>query len=125
MNIIVTDTHALYWFLIGDKRLSKKAKTAIEEASRVVIPTIVLLELYYLLEKKKRKEAFVLAFEKFKNEGKYILVSLDVVAVEEVIKVSSALEMHDSIIVATAKMIEAPIVTKDRSINQTYKKTIW
>ena len=124
MNV-VADTHALYWFLIGDKRLSKKAKNAIEEAARVVIPTIVLLEMLYLLQKKNQKDSFSLAFEKFKNDNKYAFVSLDIAAVGEVIKVSAKLEMHDSIIVATGKMLDAPIVTKDRTIRKMYKETIW
>ena len=124
MNAVV-DTHALYWFLNADKRLSKKAKTAIEEAVRVVIPTIVLLELFYLLQKKGQREAFSLAFEKFKNNNKYIFASLDLTAVEEVIKMSSALEMHDSIVTATAQMLKLPIVTKDRTIRKMYKETIW
>lgn len=124
MNLVV-DTHTLYWFLTADKRLSKKAKTAIEEATRIIIPTIVLLELLYLLQKKKQRDVFSLGYEKLKDDNKYIFASLDMAAVEEVIKVRSALEMHDSIIVATAKMLDASIVTKDRIIRKIYKKAIW
>ena len=50
---IVTDTHALYWFLTADKRLSRAAKNTIEESETIIIPTIVLLEFLYLFQKKK------------------------------------------------------------------------
>ena len=124
MNIVI-DTHSLYWFLTADKRLSRRAKTTIEEATRVVIPTIVLLELLYLFQKKKQRDAFSTAFEKLKNGSKYIFASLDIAAVEEVINIAFTLEMHDRVVVATAQMLSAPIVTKDRTIRKMYKATIW
>lgn len=123
--MIVVDTHALYWFLTADKLLSKKTKITIEEATKVIIPTIVLLELLYLLQKNKQKNTFSLVFEKLKNNNKYIFASLDIAVVEEVIKVTSMLEMHDSIILAAANMLNAPIVTKDRSIRKMYTETMW
>lgn len=122
---VVTDTHSLYWFLTADKRLSRTAKNTIEESETIIIPTIVLLELLYLFQRKKQAELFPVAFENFKNEKKYIFASLDLAVVEEVLKVSATLEMHDSIIVATAKMMDAPIVTRDRTVRKIYKQTIW
>lgn len=122
---IVIDTHTLYWFLTADKRLSRKAKTIIEESSRVVIPTIVLLELLYLFQKNKQAELFPVVLKSFKKDEKYIFASLDVTTLEEVIKVDSLLESHDRVIVATSQMLGFPIVTKDRIIRKMYKETIW
>ena len=51
---IIIDTHTLYWFLTADKRLSRIAKNTIEETETIVIPTIVLLELLYIFQKKKQ-----------------------------------------------------------------------
>lgn len=124
MNIVI-DTHTLFWFLVADKRLSRTAKNTIEEGKAIVIPTIVLLELLYLFQKKKQTDVFSLAFEKFKNDIKYIFASLDLATVEEVLKVHLPLEIHDRIVVATAQMLKLPIVTKDRAIRKTYKETIW
>lgn len=122
---IIIDTHTLYWFLTADKRLSRTAKNTIEEAETIVIPTIVLLELLYLFQKKKQVELFPIAFKSFKKDKKYILASLDVAILEEVLKAPSILEIHDRTIVATAQMLNAPIVTKDRTIRKMYKETIW
>lgn len=122
---IVVDTHTLFWFLTADKRLSKRAQNAIEDADRIYIPTIVLLELLYLFQKKGRKENFSLAFNKLQEDSKYIFLSLDVALVEKVFKLSSKLEMHDNIIASTAQLLNAPIITKDRLIRKAYPETIW
>lgn len=51
----VTDTHALYWHLTKNPKLSKKAKKIFQEADsgvhQVMIPGIVLIEMVYLVEK--------------------------------------------------------------------------
>lgn len=124
MNIVI-DTHTLFWFLVADKRLSRTAKNTIEEAKAIVIPTIVLLELLYLFQKKKQADLFPTALKSFKKNKKYIFASLDVAILEEVLKVDSLLESHDRVIVATSQMLDFPIVTKDRTIRKMYKETIW
>jgi predicted nucleic acid-binding protein len=55
MKSYVVDTHALYWYLSGSSRLSRKAKAAFDEAVQgnalIYIPAIVLAELYFLNQK--------------------------------------------------------------------------
>jgi len=57
MNFYLTDTHALFWYLINSPLLGAGANSAFDEAdngqARIYIPTIVLAELYYLNEKKQ------------------------------------------------------------------------
>lgn len=122
---IIVDTHTLFWFLTADKRLSNKAQDTIEYIDRIYIPTIVLLELLYLFQKKGQKENFSFAFDKLKDNSKYTFLSLDVAIIEEVFKLSSKLEMHDSIVTALAQLLNAFIVTRDKKIQEVYKKTIW
>lgn len=122
---VVIDTHTLFWFLIGDKRLSRTARNTIEDAETVVISTIVLLELLYLFQKKKQAELFPVALENFKNDKRYAFASLDAAVLENLLKVDSSLESHDRVIVATAQMLGVSIVTKDRIIRKIYKQTIW
>lgn len=47
----VVDTHAFVWYLLNDKKLSPRAKTIFEAAEQnqtlLVIPSIVVAELYY------------------------------------------------------------------------------
>ena len=48
----IIDTHALIWFLEGNKRLSQPAKTVMTEAeSEMVLPLIALAEAALIIEK--------------------------------------------------------------------------
>lgn len=124
MNIII-DTHALLWLLTNDTRLSNKGRTIARQASQIFIPTIVLLELLYLLQKQGIANEFIPILNTLKSDIKYTIVSLDVGVVEKVVDLSSKLEMHDCIIVATSQALDSPLVTKDRTIRKMYKETIW
>ena len=45
----LVDTHALVWFLDGDRRLSQDARALLrDESNPLVVPTIVLAEVKYL-----------------------------------------------------------------------------
>ncbi len=48
----ILDTHALVWYLEGNSRLGRKAKTAMSAAdSEMVLPLIALAEAAFLIEK--------------------------------------------------------------------------
>jgi len=80
------DTHVLFWTLTLQKtKLTKKVTKTLEEADELILPTIVLLELSGLLQKKQ----------------------------------------GDRYLVATAKILDIPIITKDKEIAKVYKKIIW
>jgi len=81
--------------------------------------------LWLLANDKKLSSDFSSILGALKSDIKFIIVSLDIGIVEGVVDFSSKLEMHDSIIVASAQMLKLPIVTKDRTIRKMYKETIW
>lgn len=122
---IVIDTHSLFWYLIHDKRLSERAKLTIRSASRIYVPTIALLELLYLMRKLKLDKQFPKLFDKLKVTKKYTIVSLDTELVESLAKFRFPLEIHDNIIVSTAKNLNLPLVTRDTQIKKIYKNIIW
>lgn len=122
---IVIDTHALFWLLTNDKRLKSRAKTMVREAAQIFVPTIVLLELLYTLNKKRLAGHFPSILDSLKSDIKFTIISLDVGVVESSIDFSTKLEMHDCIILTTAKMLDIPVVTKDRAIRKTYRRAIW
>ena len=124
MNILL-DTHALFWFLSGDKRLPNRTRSQIETASRVFIPTIVLLELFYLIEKKNVGDKFTLVLQRLRTDERFTIVSLDIATVQVVTELPSNLEIHDRVILASAKILGVPIVTKDQIIQQHFKNTMW
>ena len=126
MNEIVIDTHPLFWYFTQDStRLPSKTKAYLEGVSRIFVPTIVLLELLYLLQKKRLTNKFSFVLRTLKTSKKYVPLSLDLDIVEQIFRFSTKLESHDSVIVATAQMLRVPLVTKDRKIRDMYKNTIW
>lgn len=122
---IVTDTHSLFWYFIADKKLSKSAKEIIDNAENIFIPAVVLAELLYIFNKKKKQNQFYPILTEFKENPKYIVVSLDLGIIEAMVRFSASLEIHDAAIVATASVLELPFLTKDRMIKKVYKNTIW
>jgi PIN domain nuclease of toxin-antitoxin system len=122
---VVIDTHALIWLLTDDKKISLKAKEYFRGAGIVFIPTIVILELMYMLKKSKEAHKFPNIMNDLKQEGRLFFVSLDVDIAENNLKYSEKLEMHDNIIVATAEYLKLPLITKDSQIQKVYKNTVW
>lgn len=123
MNILL-DTNALFWYLEDSPSLSKIAETIIDRASQLFIPTIVLLELLYLLKKTKRSSEFAMVLDKI-VEKKCKVLSLDLATAVTTYNLISDLEMHNAVIVATAKLLGLPIITRDKIIRKVYKNTIW
>jgi len=121
----VIDTHALYWALVEDtKELSPKALEIINDSESLILPSIVLLELLGLLQKKGK----LIYFDKFiRNipKSKYIILPLDLATIKETRLLKKQLELHDRVIVAAAKMLDLPLITRDEKIMGIYKKVIW
>ncbi len=124
MNLVI-DTHTLLWFLTDEGKLGSKAQESLEKAERIYVPTIVLLELLYLLEKVSERAKFSTLLQKIENNNRYIIIAADMAIVNEVLRQKLKLEMHDRIIVATAKILNVPLITKDKVIKKLYKNTIW
>ena len=122
---VIIDTHILFWLLTQDTdKLTYKVLSTLEEAEEVILPTIVLLELLGLLLKKKQLEYFNILLNQI-PKSKYIVVPLDLAIIKETRKIKDSFELHDKVIVATAKYLKLPIVTKDEEITEKYKDIIW
>lgn len=122
----VIDTHALHWFLEDSPTLSNKARRAIEAASIIYIPAIVLLEFLFVAKKKGRLATFQKFLRTLPNE-KFSIYPLDtdILTTSVVLARKTQLEIHDLIIVATSKRLRLSLITKDPEIREFYKKTIW
>lgn len=48
---VVVDSHTIFWYLSHNNKISKKAVEKLEKSSKIVVSTIVILELLYLLQK--------------------------------------------------------------------------
>jgi PIN domain nuclease of toxin-antitoxin system len=131
--LIVLDTHALIWWVANDPTLSKKAKNAIDRelaGGDIIVSSITAWEIAMLVEKGR----LVLAMDV--GNWLYTVAQIGVVHfhpvdVEIATKsVSLPGEFHndpaDRMIVATARKLAVPLVTKDEKIRSyAHVKTIW
>jgi len=104
--IYVLDTHILIWYFIGSKRLKGGLKEKIDEVrrrgGRLLVPTIVLAEALAIAERDKVEFDFQRMYQLIKDETEFEIVSFTSEILEEAMHIK-ILEIHDRIIVATAK----------------------
>lgn len=132
--MIVLDTHALIWWVNGDKQLSAKAKKAIEtelsSEGQVIISAISAWEIAMLVA--KGRLALTMDIDDWLETVASIegvsFVSIDTdVAVQSVrLPGEFHLDPADRLIVALARHLSAPLVTADTKIREyQHVKTIW
>lgn len=124
MNEYVTDTHALLWHILSSSKLSPAAalifKQTDENEARIYIPTIVLVETVYLIEKARvPKSAIDTVIGLLETQPtNYCLAHLELSTIRVMQTLSRQLipEMPDRIITATAVEFGLPLITKDSKI---------
>ena len=131
--MIVLDTHALVWWVTGDAMLSKKARNVIErelQEGQIIVSAISAWEIAMLVA----HDRLVLAMD----VSSWLATVAEVEAVRffpvdiEIATKSVELpgDFHkdpaDRMIVATARKLAVPLITKDDKIrNYPHVKTIW
>jgi PIN domain nuclease of toxin-antitoxin system len=117
--VYVIDTHALIWYFEDSPKLSPAARLAFEEIEKGnafgVVPTIVLAELVHLADNKKTPININETINQLKQADNFGIVSLDLTVILLMIP-EKAYEIHDRVIVATAKSFDAALITKDEHI---------
>jgi len=125
----VADTHSFLWYLIDSPKLSIRARSIFELSERnetiIIIPAIVLIESIDILDKKKIDLRFEQILLKISQSSNFILSNIDLSLILEINKTKSLNDLHDRTIVATAKIFDAHIISRDREIKKFYKKTVW
>ena len=131
---IVADTHAIIWYLVEPERLSQGALDALEGAiaagSPVYISAISLIEICYLIEKRRIASDLLQRILAVLNEPdpSLIVVPIDLaisIAVQNIDR-DTVPDMPDRIIAATALHLNLPLVTRDRKIQASQSIiTIW
>jgi predicted nucleic acid-binding protein len=81
VNRYVTDTHALFWYRIASPRLSATANAVFDDAAKgqatILIPAIVLAELFYINEKLGRPLDFVAEFDLLRAASQFELLPFE------------------------------------------------
>lgn len=124
MSEYVADTHALYWHLTHDRRLSAAARQVFLDADRglhrIFVTGITLIEMVYLVERGRLaaepvERLFVLLET---AGGSYAVAALDLHTARALSAVprSAVPDMPDRIIVATTLQLGLPLITRDAAI---------
>jgi len=123
MAVYVTDTHPLLWYAGGHHaKLSKKVLRIFNEAMRdqalIYVPAVVLWEVA-LLDKGRRiqlREPFDQWASALLSRRGFDLAPLDLPVVVEAVTLSFNDDPFDAAIVATARVNDLPLITKDVEI---------
>jgi PIN domain nuclease of toxin-antitoxin system len=125
---LLLDTHSLIWFLNGDKKLSDKAKSAIEdpENSKIVsIASIWEIAIKISLDKFRFPKGFKCFLDMVEDNGFELLP----ITFEHALELSTLEFIHrdpfDRLLIAQCMSDKLIIVTKDDNIKRYNIKTIW
>lgn len=126
----VPDTHALFFYLADSSKLNPGARDVFDRFNKgkvtLIIPWIVIAELFWLARKRASSMDFNAEFHKLQNHPQVIFVGLDVEQVLNFSNLDRVTEMHDRIIVGVAYKLGIPLITRDRNINDSgYVTTVW
>ncbi len=113
----VADTHALLWHFLDSPQISRKAKKIFEKCEKggciIFIPSIVIAECLSIFDKKKVAFDFHDLFDKIRESENYIVIPLGYKVLHRMVEAREVTELHDKIIVSTAKLLDLPLITKD------------
>ena len=133
MPSVAVDTHAIAWYLAGDKRLSAKAAAALDQATAegepIHVPSVCLVELTYLVEKGRvpaaARERLVRALDDPATSCRLAPLDRAVADALERVSRNEVPDLPDRIVPATAVAPRVPLISRDGKIRASQVETIW
>lgn len=133
MSDLVTDTHALIWYLEDSPNLSVPANEAFDKCDRgeiiIYIPTICLVEIVYLQETRRisadMKSLLDTALANESSGLALVNLTTEIVDALSTIPRDTVPDMPDRIIAATAKYMGLPLISRDAKIVSSGISIIW
>jgi PIN domain nuclease of toxin-antitoxin system len=134
MSDLVLDTHASIWYFSNARKLSATAKASIDKAFKdgntIFMPTISIVEIIYLVEKRKLLPQTLPSLIHALNlpNNSFSIVDLTTEIAENLAKIPRSIvpDMPDRIITATALTLNLPLITADHKIQAVNLiTTIW
>lgn len=133
MSLYVTDTHPLIWYGNGKhSALSGKVLSVFERAEKaetlIYVPAVVFWEIALLNKTGRIKlaESFERWSDKLLSKNGFAITHLETEIISEAVGYNFNTDPFDSVIVATAKQLELPLITKDNPIiNSNLVEIFW
>jgi PIN domain nuclease of toxin-antitoxin system len=124
MKRYVTDTHCLRWYMTDDRRLPKAVNKIYDAAEKgraqVLVPSIVLVEAIFLLQRQRIARSVLDQLLQLPEEPTATLyvtpLNLAVVLAVNAFGPAAIPELADRIIAATAYTLNLPLLTVDHII---------
>ncbi|MEM7800465.1 MAG: type II toxin-antitoxin system VapC family toxin [Chloroflexota bacterium] len=126
--MIVLDTAALIYWTLNPDDLTKTARFEIDKSEKIIVSSISIWEIGLKSTRGRLKlggtiQEYVQALEKVND--------LEIQAVESTVWIENLMldwdhrDPADRTIVATAKILDCPLITSDRKIRDFYPKSVW
>ena len=126
----VVDIHALWWHIDSSERLSHTASDIFQKATSgevtIVVPAIVVAELYYLSVKLSKPVMPSELMDAVDSMTGFEFSDLGMAQLEKLDDLQEIPEMHDRLIAAESLVLDAPVITRDRVFsNSSQIETVW
>lgn len=126
----LADTVAILRHLRSHPALGKRAAVILQGADRgehhIYLSAITLMEVLYLSEAKRVDVSVDELIQLVSASGNYEIIPVDGVIVSEAIAIEDVPELHDRIIVASAKWLGVSILSSDEVMKKSEcVQTIW
>ena len=120
----VTDTQCLLWYMAEDRRLPRFArpvfKAAEEGRAQILVPSIVLVEAIFLLQRQRIPDSIVtqlMALSETEDANFYVVsLTMEIVRAVGDFGPAAIPDLPDRIIAATARVFDLPLITTDHVI---------
>lgn len=124
------DTHALVWYLSRPARLRRRALRLLRDAdagrAEIAIPAMVVVELTMLQEAGRRVPGAAQVQALVDAQPAFRVQPLDLDVATEFVLLSALRDPFDRMIVASARVADAPLITADGNISDSaLVETIW
>ena len=126
----MADTHSLIWAFQKPRKLGENARRAFQEVAngeaKLLIPVIVLAELIFTIENKPIQADLDEILNAIKNSPNIEFVDFDYESALKLRDLTAIPEMHDRMIVVSAILSNAVLITFDKTITESdLVEVIW
>ena len=126
---LLLDTHAIVWWAMGDKRLSRKARVAIAEPDTEVFISIASgweIQIKATLQKLELHESVDTLYRSLIIDHGFRMIGIELSDIDQLAELpSNHRDPFDRMLVAQTRQRDLALVTKDRIISSYGVPTLW